>query len=285
MTAAPVLLIIFNRPDTTAKVIEAISKAKPERLYIAADGWRTPQERSKCEQARRIAEGSVDWPCSLQILQSDRNLGCRYGPVNAISWFFENETEGIILEDDCIASASFFQYCTELLEYYRADDRIMCVTGDRFAPMKPEPYSYYFSQYAHCWGWATWGRAWRLYDDRMQRYPEWVEKNLFEPMSKLPNFAKFWKLQLDQSFAKKLEAWDYAWSFSCWSNGGLTCTPKVNLVSNIGFGPDATHCTSKRSHWADLPRHEMTFPLQHPASVVRDAETDDYVGRHMFKII
>lgn len=281
----PVLLIIFNRPDTTAKVIEAIKAAKVERLYVAADGWRTLEERSKCEKARRIVEDAIDWPCDLRMLQSDRNLGCRYGPVNAISWFFENESEGIILEDDCVASVSFFRYCAELLERYRDDKRIMCVTGDRFAPEKfNNGCSYYFSHYAHCWGWATWDRAWRLYDDSMLAYPQWIASNRFESMSSLPGFAKFWKAQCDQSYEKKLQAWDYAWSFSCWNNDGLTCTPKVNLVSNIGFGPDATHCTPKRSHWADLPRFEMQFPLRHPESISRSVETDDYVSKNVFKI-
>lgn len=199
--------------------------------------------------------------------------------------FFENESEGIILEDDCVPSVSFFRYCTELLEYYRDDKRIMCVTGDRFAPVnKAEGHSYYFSHYAHCWGWATWDRAWRLYDDTMRAYPEWIKTNRFEQMSQLPGFAKFWRQQLDQSYQKKLQAWDYAWSFSCWSNGGLTCTPKANLVSNIGFGLGATHCTQKNSHWANLPKFEMEFPLVHPSSIVRNAETDDYVGKNVFKI-
>jgi hypothetical protein len=282
----PILLIAFNRPDTTIEVMKAIRAAKPQRLYVVADGWRNSIDRSKCERVRQIAENAVDWPCALMMRCHDNNLGCRYGPVNAISWFFENENEGIILEDDCLPSISFFRYCAELLEYYRTDNRIMCVTGDRFAPLiNADPFSYYFSHYAHCWGWATWRRAWRLYDDAMRRYPEWIEKKWFEPMSKLPNFAKFWKQQLDQSYFKQVQAWDYAWTFSCWSNGGLTCTPKVNLVSNIGFGPDATHCKERRSHWAKLPKFEMDFPLRHPTLVIRNADVDDYVSRHMFKIV
>src|SRR5262249_20722231 len=158
----PVLFLIFNRPNTTARVMEAIRTAGPGRLYVAADGPRdgNADEAKRCAEVRRIAT-QVDWPCEVQTLFRERNLGCRQAVSSAITWFFEQEQEGIILEDDCLPSPSFFPYCAELLARFRNDERIMCITGCNFQQdMKGYPYSYYFSKYHHVWGWATWRRAW-----------------------------------------------------------------------------------------------------------------------------
>jgi len=121
---SPVLFLIFNRPDTTTRVFEAIRAARPERLYVAADGPRMTREgeAERCAEARRIAT-AVDWPCEVKTLFRETNLGCRAAVSGAITWFFEHEEEGIILEDDCLPDPSFFPYCTELLAHYRDTGR------------------------------------------------------------------------------------------------------------------------------------------------------------------
>ena len=150
---APALFLVFNRPDTTARVFEALRAARPARLYVAADGPRPNREgeAARCDDVRRIAT-QVDWPCKVTTLFRDRNLGCRIGVSTAIDWFFEHEEEGIVLEDDCLPSTSFFPYCAELLARYRHDERVMCVSGDNFQlGREVTQYSYYFSRNIHCW--------------------------------------------------------------------------------------------------------------------------------------
>lgn len=270
-----VLFLVFNRPDTTKQVFEAIRKAKPPRLYVAADGPRTDKsgEAEKVEQVRRI-ETIVDWDCEVKTLFREENLGCGKAVSSAITWFFENEEEGIILEDDCLPSQSFFWFCEELLERYRDDMRVMVVSGDNFQFGKRRTdYSYYFSRYNHCWGWASWRRAWRYYDKDIENWP-FIRFNgyLFDILQD-KRTAKYWAQIFETVYRGKIDTWDYQWTFSCWIQNGLTILPNVNLVSNIGFGEDGTH-TKAANKIAMILALEITFPLKHPPTMIRDDVAD-----------
>jgi hypothetical protein len=282
MTPA-ILLLIFNRPDTTALVFEAIRQARPARLYVAADGPREALgEEQRCEHARRIAT-DVDWPCEVKSLFRDRNLGCRVGVSTAIDWFFEYEEEGIILEDDCVPSQSFFRYCAELLDRYRHDERIMCISGDNFQLGRSvTPYSYYFSRYNHCWGWASWRRAWRLYDLSVSSWADYRQLRALDSWGDGdPTFKSYWTEIFDRCARGEIDTWDYQWTFACWAQHGLTCLPVRNLVTNIGFGhAEATHTTVVSGSGGFVPGEELEFPLRHPSLVARHVEADHFAHIH-----
>lgn len=282
---SPALFLVFNRPDTTALVMEAIRAARPERLYVAADGPRDhPGEVERCREARRVAT-AVDWRCEVRTLFREHNLGCRDAVSNAITWFFEHETEGIILEDDCLPAPSFFQFCDILLERFRDDERVMSITGNNFQPnMEQYPYSYYFSKYIHIWGWASWRRAWRLYDAQMARYSDFSRAATLEAMSLSNGFSSYWRGCFNSVYTRRLDTWDYVWLFSSWAHNGLTATPRVNLVSNIGFGPDATHTTDSKSALARMPIRALNFPLDHPLLLAPQQGFDAVVDRTVFGI-
>ncbi len=266
-------------------MFESVRKAQPSRLYVAADGPRRDRaaEAQACDETRRIAT-SVDWPCVVQTLFRSGNLGCRVGVSTAIDWFFEHEEEGIILEDDCVPSASFFPYCAELLERFRDDQRIMCISGDNFQRGRSvTPYSYYLSRYMHCWGWATWRRAWRLYDRDMALWPEFRDAQGLRAWSDGDDaFARYWTEIFDAAAAGKIDSWAYRFLFTCWAHNGLSCLPERNLVSNIGFGEESTH-TTETDHWQScLPADELSFPLKHPPFIFRSADADAFEQEHSY---
>src|SRR5688500_1827095 len=177
-----VLLVIFNRPDTTRLVFEAIRNARPRRLYVAADGPRpgVAADNANCQEARKIID-SVDWQCEVKTLFREKNLNCGVAPSSAFTWFFQHEEEGIILEDDCLPSQSFFWFCQELLERYRNDTRVMHIGGNNFLNgwQKDKDYSYYFSRSGHIWGWATWRRAWKHFDFDISLYEKLKQQDYF----------------------------------------------------------------------------------------------------------
>lgn len=250
----PVLFIIFNRPDVTQKAFDAIRAAKPEKLFIAADGPRTnhPTDAKNCAETRSIAT-KIDWPCEAKTLFRDTNLGCGYAVSGALDWFFENVEEGIILEDDCVADLTFFPFCTELLARYRDNEKIMHISGDNFQyGRKRGSASYYFSEYPHIWGWATWRRSWKHNDFFCVPEPE------------------------------RRANWDAQWWQAVTKNKGLCILPNMNLVSNIGFGTDATH-TRDIERFAALPTETMPFPLIHPRVIMRHVLADMYTYRTYFK--
>jgi hypothetical protein len=287
----PVLLIIFNRADTTRLVFEAIRKARPPRLYVAADGPRphVASDQQKCAEARKIVE-RVDWPCEVKTLFHDKNLNCGKAPSTAMSWFFENEEQGIILEDDCLPSQSFFRYCQELLEKYKDDSRVMHIGGNNFlGGWRNDPdYSYYFSRSGHIWGWATWRRAWQTFDFDILLYTKLKQKGFFDHFF-LNRLEKVYRLRkFDKTVANrgKVDWWDYQWDFARFSNSGLAIVPSKNLVKNLGFGEGATHTVNGSGEFNKLEAQELNFPLQHPPFVIRDIESDKkYFKRFITNVI
>jgi len=236
------LFLIFNRPDTTKQVFEAIRKAKPPRLYVAADGPRInkPGEMEKVEQVRRIAT-QVDWDCEVKTLFRVENLGCGKGVSGAINWFFENEEKGIILEDDCLPSQSFFWFCDLLLHRYEDDMRVWQICGFNPLEIFPSENHFLFSKYGPVWGWASWKRVWRYYDYNISLWPKLKENGKYNTFC--DNFFESnWRLRVfDDVHSMKINTWDYQWSFTKLVHSGLSIIPSVNLVQNIGFSEEATH--------------------------------------------
>jgi hypothetical protein len=287
MPDVPVLLLIFNRPDTTRRVLQALRTAAPPRVYVAADGPRPsrPGEVEACLEARSVVD-EIDWTQEIQTLYRNVNLGCRRAVSSGIDWFFEHEERGVILEDDCLPDASFFPFCEELLERYDDEPRVLGISGDNFLPSKQglDP-SYTFSRYCHVWGWATWRRAWMTNDAAMESWPELRRTDwLLRLGDGDPYFAAYWAEQFDAVFTGRLDTWDYVWNYSAWRAGGLFATPLRNLVSNIGFGPSATHTRSMTSPFGHLPIERMPFPLRHPSAVEHDTQGDRWKDIHHYRM-
>jgi hypothetical protein len=275
-----VLLLVFNRPDTTRQVFEAIRAARPPRLYVSADGPRRNKdgESSICEEVRRLAT-AVDWPCEVKTMFREKNLGCRLGVSTGISWFFEQEEEGIILEDDVLPLPGFFNYCDELLEKYRNDERIGTIGGCNLISNLSNPTaSYFYSIYSNIWGWASWRRVWKHYDVEMKAWPTWRKQDrLSKYLGRNRMVNTYFQRCFDITHKGNLNTWDYQLSFTCFSLGLLTIIPSYNQIRNLGFGLDGTHMnagTPIPSYIAESIPHPITFPLSHPVYVKRNEEMD-----------
>ena len=236
MFETPILFIVFNRPDTTAKVFERIRTIQPKQLYIAADGPRVshPEDIEKCAQVKEIVS-DIDWECDLKTLYNSENLGCGIAPAKAITWFFSYVEEGIILEDDCLPDPSFYTFCEALLEYYRNDESVMHISGNNFQlGKKIGDGSYYFSQIAHTWGWATWRRVWQQFNFNLNDLETFIKKNT--------TLDPFWidSFRFVQKEQPK-DIWDCQYNYVLFKNAGKAIMPNINLVTNIGFNEDATH--------------------------------------------
>ncbi len=278
-----VVLIIFNRPGTTSRVFEAIREARPPQLFIVADGPRTGSvdDPRDCAAARAIVE-QVDWPCDVVHDYSGTNLGCRRRVASGLTRVFETVNQAIILEDDCVPHAAFFRYCEELLERWQDDDRIWSISGDNFqSGRRRTPYSYYFSRYIHVWGWATWRRAWRQYDDAMSLWPQVRDGGWLDDVLTSSALVAYWRARFEATYVETVDTWDYRWLLTCWLQHGLTILPQINLVANIGHGWQASHTTAI-SPWANLPTQPMPFPLDHPTHMIPDARADAYTESIMF---
>lgn len=265
----PILLIIFNRPDKVRMLIEALRSVRPARLYVAADGPRDCRigESELCAETRNAID-AIDWPCEVFKDYAESNLGCGPRPATAISWVFEHEERAIILEDDCIPDPSFFPFCEELLERFQDDQRIMQICGsNHLGDGLSIAESYFFSNFALCWGWATWKRAWRQFDYSMNLWQLYREQEMLKNVLK-----EDWQLKsMSKKFDKMLQGddsvWDYRWLFTVWANHGLCIIPNHNLISNVGFGADATHTFVASDTSCMKSVDPIQLPLIHPAII------------------
>ena len=280
---APVALLIFNRPDETARVFAQVRRAQPRTLLVIADGPRNEAEHDACERTRSIVLNHIDWACDVRTNLSHTNLGCRRRVSSGIDWVFEQVEEAVILEDDCLPHETFFGYCDELLARYRDDARVMHVGGTNFQfGQRVSGDSYYFSCINQIWGWATWRRAWRPhYDVTMSRWPAVRETSLLRDLLGDDDVAARIARGFDSIHSGKTDSWDNQWTLAVWLAGGLTALPAVNLVSNIGFGPGATHTKNANSAIANQPIEPMEFPLRHPCDVIRNRTADDRSWQNM----
>lgn len=280
----PVVFIIFNRPDTTIRVFNEIRRYRPERLLVIADGPRNGRagESDRCIATRQIID-SVDWPCQVQRCWSDVNLGCRKRVSSGLTWAFSQTDAAIVLEDDCLPEPSFFPYCEELLARYAKDERVASICGGHFLDRRnPTNTSYRFSRFSHIWGWASWSRAWRNYDVDMQAWAGLRQTGWLRGECSSDIEVDFWQTVFDRVAAGRIDTWDYQWIFSCWTQRRVSVVPAVNLISNIGFGANATH-TTNISRWANLPTSPIEAELRHPTTLAIDHDADNEVARLQYR--
>ena len=280
----PIIFIVFNRPDFSRILFQAIARQRPLRLLIIADGPRSTRlgEAEACQQVRDIAT-QVDWPCEVSTNFAPTNMGCRKRIISGLNWAFSLVDEAIILEDDCLPDPSFFLFCSELLDRYRNDDRVSMVAGTNFAwhdtPASP---SYFFSRMTHIWGWATWRRAWSLYDEHLYNWPAIRSSRLLDQCFTERRVARYWTGIFDRMHAGTgPDTWDYQWAYTNIVRNSLIAVPRTNLITNIGVGPDATHTVGADLNMV-LPSAPIEFPLVHPPAMIPMRSLDQLDQRLTF---
>jgi len=273
LTKSAVLFVTFNKPEETKRVFEAIKSAKPPRIYLASDGARAKKQGEKeiIENLRTYLVSNADWGCELKTRFSDLNQGCGRGVSNAITWFFEHEEMGIILEDDCLPCPDFFRFCDELLVKYKDDERISTIAGtNQFAKYREgKSNEYFFSRFTYIWGWATYRRVWKDYDFTLSFLPELKKKMSFEKL--LYPLKKHQVKKLGRKFQRTyrhkgeiLRTWDYQLLCLNLMKKQFCVIPKANLISNIGFSENALHTRDVNSPSANIPAGKLLFPLKEP---------------------
>lgn len=279
--SVPILMLVFNRPKLTKVVLDKILEQNPQKLYVVADGPREHKkdDEEKCKETRALFD---NLPSEVQCIRlfRDKNLGSKLSVSSGITWFFEQEESGIILEDDCLPNHSFFPFMEQLLDKYRDDDKVMHIGGNNFQLGRARGFSkdasYYFSNLTHIWGWATWRSTWQKYNMEMKGLEEFYSSNKHKEIGWEWFYHWKYKKHFKSVAQNKMDAWDYQYHFTVWQNGGLSILPNVNLVENIGFGVDATHTFDNDSILSKVPTCEMKFPIIHPTEVKVDDAADNF---------
>ena len=280
----PILLIAWRRPKEIKEVIDSLKVIRPKRLFISCDGARdnNVEEFEKVKKTQEVLLKTINWDCKIEWQISDVNLGCKKGVTKAINWFFENVQEGIILEDDVVAHYDFYKYCQDLLEKYRSDKRIWCISGSNNQNnIKRGKGTYYFGQIPLIWGWATWKDRWENYDVSLKKWPEIKSSKMLDNIF-LDDLQKNHWSDIFENFYNfgNPDTWDYPWVFACLINNGLTAIPNKNLIKNIGFNSDATH-----TKW-EISKENEVFGigsnLIEPEFIICDLKAEKYQFDYFF---
>lgn len=280
-------MLVFNRPATTQRVLQAVRQAKPSRLYVAADGPRLGNlnDQLQSKLVRQLFD-NIDWPCEVHTRFLRENLGCRMAVSSAISWFFDNEEQGIILEDDTVPNDDFFAFCDEMLNRYKEDERVFSVSGSSLAqPWLKTSLSYVYSRYVCVWGWASWRRAWSRYDESMADWPKIRASKDSLPL--MPSgFAKhYWSLVFDLVYSRSIGTWDHQWVYAHWKHKGFSILPTKNMVLNLGFGDGATHTSGAAPDYVQTMKHcQVASPYLGPDRVADSRELEQVLSRHVHKV-
>ena len=274
----PILFLGYNRPEFTEKTLDRIIQINPTSLFISLDGP-NPSKKNDTEKCKLVQDiiRKISIPNgTLNVRINKSNLGCKISVKSAIDWFFENVEYGIILEDDCFPSFSFFPFCKDLLTKYYHDERISHISGSNFQHgICRGLTSFYFSKYTHIWGWATWRRAWKDYDISMKDFensPLFNGKNISLPIDLMRDV-----------YLGKINTWDIQWFYTNIMFSRLTIIPNVNLVRNLGFNNEATHTTGDIfSYIKNTPNGDLLFPLKYKNKLIVNSFADNLVAQKVF---
>jgi len=286
----PVSIFFYRRPDHLRQVMAKVREARPPALFGISDGPKpgNPEIQNGVMESRRVFREGIDWPCQMELLERETNLGSYRSVSRGLDWVFERVGETIVLKDDTVPDITFFRFTAELLEKYRDATNVGAVCGNNYDDPKDWPggASCRFTRYHHSWGWGTWRRAWRAFDREEKLLAEVprIRKENWPQLSRVE--WAYWEQCFQRTYARKLDAWDYRWTLSLWKHHMACVIPRANLVRNIGFDEKATHTVEKE--FADLAMHRpeaAKFPLTLTERTGFDALLDDRVFATHYRVL
>ena len=275
------LFLAFNRPDLLERVLANLHGTQKRKVFASIDGPRPdrPGDRERCARVRAVID-TISWASECHVKAEETNLGCGPAVASAISWALREVPEIIVIEDDCLPHPSFLSFCDELLERYRHDERVMHIAGTNWGADdgRYAGYSYAFSSFAPIWGWATWRRAWDLYDYDLESWPRVKRSGLAAGMAVSPRFRRL--LERDWELVRAGRGtWDHQWQYAVLRHHGLSVSPATNMLINIGQRADATQQQGRDRILSSSNLDEMEFPLRHPPEVARNASVESVFER------
>lgn len=286
MPKIPILVLAFNRPEHIKKAMKPIRMYQPNKLYLACDGARLdkPEEKNLVDETREVMKSQVDWPCEVLTLFRSENLGCAQAVYGAISWFFEKEEYGIIIEDDVIVGQDFFRLCEVLLPRYSNEERVMEISAENYSDRFDIKRTYVYSQCFHIWGWASWRRAWKRMDIAMKYTNEITISYLVKRLGLFRGIMMNYYFKSLRKRVPNLNTWDTAWYLSILANDGLVICPGVNLALNIGTDGGTHYNKGYKDPYAHLTIGNITWPLEYNDNVFPDKLQTYYDNKDFFRI-
>lgn len=265
LSRSPVVLLVYNRPELTRRVLDVVEQARPGKLYVVCDGPvpHDVDDKNRVSETRALF-ADLAWKCEVVRIYSDHNLGLKKRIVSGLTEVFTTTDRAVILEDDCVPDLTFFDFCDELLTRYALSSDVGIISGaSRLRGHAISSHSYDFSEDLRIWGWATWGRTWNAFVTSGDVDARWSPGEQQEIVESLPAGARRKNMRTMLRKAEELDSWALPFAVHFRKSGYVSAVPAVNLVENVGFGEGSTH-TRFEDYVAEVPASAMPLPLVHP---------------------
>jgi hypothetical protein len=281
MYSIPILILTYNRPVKLKKLFKSLSKIKPYKIYINCDGPKNYNDIEKIEKIKNII-ANVRLNSKILTNYNKKNLGVKHSPEQGIDWFFKKEKFGIILEDDCIPSQTFYKFCSTLLIKYKKTNNIWAISGYNFkGKTNFGDGDYFISKYFLGWGWATWKRSWLKNDRNLTFWKKWKKENILSKFFSKNIEIRYWTKMIDKFYAKKIVSWDMFFLASMWKNNSFCILPNINMIKNIGFDSEATHGINNKYFTPKFKNLLRDF--KHPSSLNINVKAENQLFTEFFR--
>lgn len=284
MGHTPLLLLAYNRPEKMRGLVEALRPLAPRVVYVVVDGPK-PGDARDAERVQQVrdAVAEIDWEVELHTRFRPVNVGLRASISDAVTWAVREYGQVAVIEEDVVPGPAFLPYVDHMLDVFRDDDRIMHISGYNVVPrdvLSAPSRGSRLTRYPESIAWATWDRAWRLYDDGLSWPGARRIHDLRRVVGRRPAAAK-WVMNFRDASAGRISTWAYRWIASMWAHDGFTVSPNENLVDYVGHD-DGTHTVTGPS-WRELPRYDGPIAPLLEGPVEHDDAGDRWVNRVVFR--
>lgn len=278
MVETPVLFVTFVRPDYARQTWEGIKATKPKTLYFYSNKGRAEKE-GEVERNNEIRSyiNEIDWDCDLHIFFREECVNVYDSLRGAIDWLFDNEERGIILEEDCVPTKAFFSFVDQMIEKFKEDKRVWCISGDNIIKQNPSGYDYMFSHLHAMYGWASWRDRWRMVNWDHLYIKETIDEHIYYRLFKTKEQAKAKEKALSnmEDMLYRTKCWDYIFGLCMDQYHALTVQPKEHFVKNIGVtGQHHTKAKVSQYNCEPNPSAEEYVIAKEPPFVFADFEHD-----------
>lgn len=254
MNLAPIILFVYNRPEHTKRVLQALSNNKEAQesvLYIFADG---PKKIASKNELKTITETRKvirerQWCGEVIIREQDSNIGLSQSVINGVTKVLSNFDAAIILEDDIVVNSGFLKYMNRCLKIYKEEKRVFGISAFTFESKRPITDKTFFLPVMSSWGYGVWSDRWQSIDFNAERLMNKVLKDNLEKKMKFADLD-FYQMLQDQ-LNGIIDSWAVRFYTSMILQNGLFLFPHKSLLTNIGLDGSGVHCGKVKSELSE----------------------------------
>jgi hypothetical protein len=238
---APIVLFVYDRPWHTRQTLDSLKKnelASQSEIFIYCDNAKNKKFQPSVNEVRNFVD-TLDGFKKVTVIKREKNWGLSDSITDGITEIVNKYGKIIVLEDDLVVSPYFLKFMNNGLKIYKNELKVASIHGYIY-PIDNLPDTF-FIKGADCWGWATWKRAWDVFEYDGKKLLDQLKSRRLENEADFNNTYGFTQMLKDQIKGKN-NSWAIRWYMSTFLKDMVTLYPGISYVKNIGIDDSGTHC-------------------------------------------